>query len=424
MTAIYPTSPAKTLTNQEMIQFCQQELGGELDRQRVLVLVPDQTRTLPLPRLFAAVVQALEGVAALDVMVALGTHPPLSRGQMDRLLGLTAVNRSFPLLEIRCFNHDYQRRADMIRVGEISPELIRTLAGDCWHPSLDQVLPITINRKIMEYDQLLILGPVFPHEVVGFSGGAKYLFPGISGSEMIDVTHWLGALVGVQKTIGRKNTPVRRMITEAASAVPVPVKYLAPVVVEEELAGLFYGDHLPTWERAAELSAEKHVLVSEQKYHQVLSQAPVMYDELWTAAKAMYKVESMVADGGTLILYAPHLDQISEAHGNYLKKIGYHVMPYFLQQWEQFAGVPLAVLAHSTHLKGAGTYRDGKEEPRIEVVLSTRIPEEVCRKLNLGYLDPEKVNPASWEGKEGEGRRYIPRAGETLYLDKACGQTD
>jgi hypothetical protein len=157
------------------------------------------------------------------------------------------------------------------------------------------------------------------------------------------------------------------------------------------------------------------VRVLDRAYPTVLGVAPRMYDELWVGGKVMYKLEQAVADGGRLIIYAPHLRAISRTWGEHIERVGYHVRDYFLGQWERFRGQPWAVLAHCTHVKGLGSFLGGEERPRIEVILATGIPEELCRKVNLGYLDPAAVNPEQYRGREAEGILCVDRAGETLY---------
>ena len=142
---------------------------------------------------------------------------------------------------------------------------------------------------------------------------------------------------------------------------------------------------------------------------------PTMYDDIWTAAKGMYKLEPVIADGGEVIVYAPHIDEISYTHGAILDEIGYHVRDYFLKQWDRFKEYPGGVLAHSTHLRGIGTFDDGIERPRIRVTLATRIPRERCERLNLGYLDPDTIDLDDWRGRENEGLLLVPKAGEMLY---------
>jgi len=143
-----------------------------------------------------------------------------------------------------------------------------------------------------------------------------------------------------------------------------------------------------------------------------------MYDELWTGAKAMYKLEPAVQLGGEVIIYAPHLDVVSRVHGKYIYEIGYHILPYFLQNWERFKHIPLGVLAHSTHLRGSGKMENGIEKPNVKVTLASKISAEDCAQLNLGYLDPAKINIDEWKYRETERVLYVPKAGEILFRKK------
>ncbi len=390
-------------------------LGGRFTGQRVLALIPDGTRSLPLAALFRWVVEILEDARQLDFMVALGTHPPLSPQGLRQLLGISAEERRTKFRRIGLFNHAWDNPAKLASLGVMDRAEIRRLAGPSWHPSLPEEVEIRLNRLALEYDQVLILGPTFPHEVVGLSGGAKYLFPGISGPEMIHATHWLGALAGVVGTIGLKDTPVRAMIHAAARRLPTPVTLAALVVAGRDLAGVFVGDLFEAWSQAADFSARRNVVWCDRPFQRVLSCAPAMYDELWTAAKAMYKLEPAVAPGGEVIIYAPHLETVSRVHGRYIYEVGYHILPYFLSDWERYKHVPLGVLAHSTHLRGSGVMENGVEKPHVRVTLASKIPAEDCARLNLGYQDPATIDPADWQGREEEGVLYVPRAGEVLY---------
>ncbi len=392
--------------------------AGRFVRRKVLVLIPDHTRSLPLPMLFRALVEALQDASRLDFMVALGTHPPLEEEALSNLVGMDAQARRSLHSCIGLFNHAWDDPSILTTLGTLVQDEIRHLAGDCWHPSLPARVPIQINRAALEYDHILILGPTFPHEVAGFSGGAKYLFPGISGPEMIHATHWLGALSGVVGTIGIKDTPVRRMIHGAAQRLSTPVELIAVVVEDDGLCGIFIGDLSEAWNEAAELSSVRHIRWCERPYQRVLSCAPPMYDELWTAAKAMYKLEPVVAIGGEVIICAPHLREVSRVHGQYIRQVGYHILPYFLADWERFKGFPLGVLAHSTHLRGSGVMEDGVEKANVRVTLASQIPADECARLKLGYMDPSSVRMQDWEGRENEGILVVPRAGETLFKVK------
>jgi nickel-dependent lactate racemase len=403
------------LSRDEVIQSLHAGLEGEFTNQRVLVLIPDHTRSLPLPMLFRALVDVLHDTRHLDFMVALGTHPALSEASLRRLVGLTHEERRTQYRTVGLFNHAWDDPDALTTIGVIPQDEVRQIAGERWHPSLGGDVPVRINRAVFDYDRIVILGPTFPHEVVGFSGGAKYLFPGISGPEMINVTHWLGALAGVVDTIGIRDTPVRSMIHAAAEHLPRPITLISLVVVGDDVAGIFVGDHITAWDAAADLSAERHIVWVDEPFPSVLSWAPPMYDELWTAAKAVYKVEPVVAKGGEVILYAPHLDTVSQTHGESIYKVGYHIVPYFLQDWERYNHIPLCVLAHSTHVRGSGVMDEGVEKPNIKVTLSSQIPPEDCARLSLGYLNPDEVDVDGWVDRESERMLFVPKAGEMLY---------
>jgi nickel-dependent lactate racemase len=216
--------------------------------------------------------------------------------------------------------------------------------------------------------------------------------------------------------IGKKDTPVRRLIHKAMEKIPVPVYCLSMVVDAEcSLRGLYAGEIEEAWAAAADLSSKIHVLTKRKPYRTVLGRAPAMYDEIWTAGKVMYKLEQVVADAGTLIIYGPHIREISRSWGKEIEQIGYHTRDYFLSCMERYNNVPRGVLAHLTHVRGAGTFENGIEKPRISVILATAIPEARCRQVNLGYMNPDSVSLSDYMGREHEGVLFVDHAGEVLY---------
>jgi len=388
--------------------FAENDYSGK----RVLLLVPDQTRSGPIGDVFRIIFEFLDSRAkAVDVLVALGTHKPMSQEQICRRLGISADERDSTYKAVRFFNHQWDKLESLVSVGTIPASEIEQLSGGLFGEEVD----VVINKCILDYDELLILGPVFPHEAVGFSGGHKYIFPGIAGAEIIGFFHWLAAVVTNPVICGNKWTPTRKVIERAASFVKIPRKLFALVAVEGRLKSLFIGDCLETWERAADVSAEVHIVRKERPFKTVLGIAPKMYDDIWTAGKVMYKLEPIVADGGLLIIYAPHITEISYTHGKVIDEIGYHTRDYFLKQWDKFKDFPHSALAHSTNVKGIGTYVDGVERHRINVALATGISRERCRKVNLGYMDPEHIETANYRSKEDKGILVVDHAGEMLY---------
>jgi nickel-dependent lactate racemase len=406
-------SPQNLLTETEIHELVSQFVGRErLAGKRVLVVIPDHTRTAPIGMFFRALYGLLaHSPGLLDFLIALGTHPPLTEEAIHRRLGISPGERATSYPNARVFNHRWKDHDQLRLVGTIPGERVAEMSDGM----MRDPVPVSINRLVFDYDVLLIIGPTFPHEVVGFSGGNKYLFPGISGQEIIDMFHWLGALITSPAVIGKKQTAVRKVVDAAASMVTVPRLCMSLVVREEGLAGLFCGSPEEAWSAAADLSEQVHIRYTSRAYHRVLSCAPPMYDDLWVGAKAAYKLEPVVADGGELTIYAPHIREISVTHGALIRRIGYHVRDYFLKQKDRFAGIPGGVLAHATHLKGVGTFQEGREYPRMNVVLATGIPQKVCREINLGYRNPGDMDPKEWMDREEEGVLYVPKAGETLY---------
>ena len=406
-------STDRCLTDEETGVIVSEAMGTlHLEGKRVLILIPDGTRSMPMPLMFHLFEEILgRRVRSLDYLVALGTHQPLSDAQLSKLVGREVVNGHAG--SSRLFNHEWLDPANFTLIGTLTSGEISRISGG----RLSQDVPVRLNKLIFDYDQLIICGPVFPHEVVGFSGGNKYFFPGIAGPEIINFTHWLGALLTNYEIIGTAHTPVRAIIDRAAALIDRPRACFSLVVNHAGLAGIFFGSPEEAWQAAADLSARTHIIYVDKPFRRVLSVMPQMYDDLWTAGKGMYKMEPVVTDGGEVVIYAPHVSEVSYTHGRLIDEIGYHCRDYFLKQWDKFKDYPGCVLAHSTQVKGLGAYdlATGIETSRIRVSLSTGIPARRCRRINLGYLDPGTVDLKDWEDRESEGILLVERAGEMLY---------
>jgi nickel-dependent lactate racemase len=385
--------------------------SGLYENKRILVLTPDATRTCPLPMMVRAIRRTIgERSARLDFMVALGTHTPLAPEAILSLYGISNPGSDFPRSAF--YNHEWSRPDALQGIGVLSAAEIECHSGG----RLSEAVPVEINRRIFDYDLLLITGPVFPHEVVGYSGGAKYLFPGISGGAFLHFFHWLGAVISCKKIIGIQDTPVRRLIDRALDMVGVPVHCLAMVVNHRAgLCGLYAGDARAAWSRAADLSSRIHIVTKAKPFRLVLGVAPAMYDEIWTAGKVMYKLEQVVAERGTLIIYAPHIHEVSRTWGRHIESVGYHIREYLLAHMDRLRNVPRGVLAHLTHVRGTGTYADGVERPDVNLVLATSIPEDVCRRINVGYMDPHGIRLEDYMNREDEGVLFVDPAGEILH---------
>ncbi len=388
--------------------FSQNDYAGK----RILIIIPDNTRSGPIGEIFKIIYEFLEPkVKAIDCLVALGTHQPMSEEQICARLSMTPDERKSKYAAVKFFNHEWEEPQTFTSIGKISADEIEQISDGLFREEVE----VAVNKLLFEYDEFFILGPVFPHEVVGFSGGHKYIFPGIAADDIIHFFHWLGAVVTNPLINGSKWTPTRKIVEKAASFITLPHKLFAIVALEDKLKGIFIGDVVETWEKAADLSEQVHITYKDKPYNTILGIAPEMYDDIWVAGKVMYKLEPILADGGTLIIYAPHINEISYTHGKWLDKIGYHTRDYFLKRMEQFKGVPRGIIAHSTHVKGIGTFIDGVEKPRANVVLATSISKQRCEKVNLDYLNPNDINIADYENREDEGILVVRHAGEVLH---------
>ena len=417
------------LAEGQVAAFVREQLAAHpFDGRSVCVLVPDATRTCPLPLLLGAVHAALHGrVTRLTILVALGTHAPMTEEALARHLGYQPglLEETYPGTAV--VNHEWWRPETFADLGTVPAARIAELSDG----RMRLPVPVLLNRAVVEHDIALVVGPVLPHEVVGISGGNKYFFPGVGGQKIIDVSHWLGALITSAEIIGTTGiTPVRALIDDGAALIASEKLALCVVTAEgadaavdaaapspvggSGLHSVSFGDTRAAWASAAEICAATHVTYLDAPVRRVLSIVPEMYDEIWTAAKGFYKLEPVVADGGEVILYAPHVKEISSTHRE-IYDIGYHCRDYFVKQWDRFSDVHWGVLAHSTHLRGAGTFdaATGEERLRVQVTLATAIPEAVCHAVNLGYRDPASLDPAAFTADPDTF--VVPRAGEMLF---------
>src|SRR6516165_8731334 len=183
--------------------------GSYLSKEQVLLIVPDATRTCPLGMLFKGIFAQVGAVtSALDVIIALGTHQPMDEEAICHRLEISLEERRGKYGTVKLLNHEWDNPEALKYIGTISAAEIKDESGGLF--AMD--VPVNVNRRIFEYDQIIIVGPVFPHEVVGFSGGNKYLFPGVSGPEVLNFFHWLGAVITNPMIIGNKYTPVRKVV--------------------------------------------------------------------------------------------------------------------------------------------------------------------------------------------------------------------
>ncbi len=371
--------------------------------RRFLVVVPDATRKLPLPTIFSAVRSALSGrLERLDALIAQGTHPAMDAGAKRRwVLGPNAT------ADLEIFDHDWDDDEALVTLGTLSlDDQLERFGRHRDHAELlgfDHEMAIRVNRRLLEYDRVILLTRVQPHEVAGYAGGAKQIFPGASGPEMIELLHAIGSLHTNRAIHGVLPNPVRDLIDDLAALVPTPLTTFCLVLddADGDIRGIYAQND--GWREstaaAAALSAQINIHYAPRRVRRLIAAMPRrpdgswVYPDLWTGAKGMLKTEDVVADGGELVVWAPNIDHISAAHGELIRRIGYHSYAYFFafpERWQAAGATPLA-LNGSALMKGEGRMQDDLEYPRIDVRIATAIPPDQCRAMNIGYEDPATV---------------------------------
>ena len=402
------------LSDSDVREICSTAVADlPVDGKRVLVLVPDHTRHAPIDMFFHILSGLLcPRVKRLDFLIATGTHHPMSLEHMYRHVGITKAEHEAKFTNVGFFNHKHNNPAALATLGTLAGGEVSKLTNGLFHQDIN----ITINRKAVEYDYILIVSPVVPHEAMGFAGGNKYFFPGIGGIDLIETFHWLAAVITNPVVNGVKDTPTRRVIDRASTFLQTPRTCFAFAVDEQHrLACLFAGEPGTAWSLAADYSARLHIKYHDTPCKEIIGVTPEIYDDIWVGGKAMYKLEPVVSDGGEVIIYGPHIRELSFTHGEAIMRVGYHVKDFFVKQWKKFSTESKLILAHSTNVRGIGTYDDGEEHPRITVTLATSIPEEICRKVNLGYRDPRSIDLDMLRSEQNDDLLVVENAGQVLH---------
>ena len=385
---------------------------------RVLAIIPDKTRDDNTDLLFPFATEILleRRVACYDALVAQGTHPPMTEDEKRSKIGLP--NGKAGVGEI--FDHQWNDPNELITIGELSAGDVRRLTSGL----ITEAVKVTLNRRLAPgvYDTILIFSATVPHEVAGFAGGAKYLFPGVAGPDLTHATHWLGALASIENVIGRIETPTRHMIEAAADFVAPQIITLNSVVSRDDhnrlrTHALFAGNFREAFRRAAEVSAQVHIKYTGRKYKRVVALLDEHYDELWVGGKASYKLGGIIESAGELIIYAPHLRTISETHGRLIEKYGYAPLDRVREMVALSSELQnnLAVAAHLAHVSYAGQRdAEGHVIPRFRITMASALDEATCRRVNLGFMDYRQFHREDYENDPDT--LVVEGAGRDLYL--------
>lgn len=414
-------SPDADLQASDFRRIIEQALTAVPRGSRVLAIIPDKTRDDNTHILFPIADDILEqkGIAKLDILVAQGTHSPMSEAEKLAKIGFSD-KAAIPSLG-GIHDHRWDDPNELVTIGELPAAEVEAITGGI----LGEAIPLTVNRLVApgSCDVVLIFGATVPHEVAGFAGGAKYFFPGIAGPDLTHKTHWLAALATIEKIIGRIETPTRHLIEAAADRITASVIAFTSVVTrthDDRLRthALFGGNFRSSLRQAAEISRHVHIKYTGRKYSRVVAILDEHYEDLWLGGKASYRLGAVIESGGELIIYAPRLRRISDTHGANIERFGGYAPIETIKDLVADSGemqANLCVAAHLAHVSYAGrTAEDGSFVPRYRIKLASQVDAQSCRRVNLEYLDHRTFEPHEFQ--DDPDTLIVERAGRDLYL--------
>lgn len=389
------------------------EAFGKLgERQKVLAVPPDYTRLPSRAGELTEMAWEYYGEKLTDILPALGTHTPMTEPQINHMFGRT------PKTLFR--EHDW--RNDVVTLGEVPESYIHEVSEG----KVNFSWPAQVNRLLVEgdFDLILSIGQVVPHEVVGMANYNKNIFVGTGGSEGINKSHYIGAVYGMERMMGRADTPVRRVFNYATDnfATHLPIVYVLTVVGvngngEQQTYGLFVGDDFDVFDRAARLSLEVNFVMVEKPLHKVVVWLdPTEFKSTWLGNKSIYRTRMAIADGGELIVLAPALKEFGEDKtiDRLIRKYGYFGTPHTLKAVEENAELRgnLGAAAHLIHGSSEGrfsvTYCPGKEVDNL-----TR---DEIESVGFQWDDIDRVMQRYNPARLNEGFNILPDGEEIYYI--------
>lgn len=420
---LYYARGSKTdiITPQEVKEILNKVFDGMGVKNRVLALPPDHTRLNSFAGPITEMIYGYFGDKLTDIMPALGTHAPMTDAQLDMMFG------SIPHSLFRV--HDW--RNDVVTIGEVPKEYVEEISEG----KLSFSWPAQVNKLLLDksFDLILSIGQVVPHEVIGMANYNKNIFVGTGGNEGINKSHYLGAIYGMERIMGRAKTPVRSILEYASThfAQELPIVYIQTVLSkgddgEMKLRGLFIGDDFECFQKAAELSLETNFIMVDKPIKKcIVYLDPKEFASTWLGNKSVYRTRMALADGAELIVLAPALKEFGEDKtiDSLIRKYGYANTPAILKAVEENADIQenLGAAAHLIH---------GSSEGRFSITYcpGDHISKEEIESVNYGYapyaemMEKYNVNQLKdgWNTVNGEEIFYIsnPALGLWAYPDR------
>ncbi|MCC5846582.1 MAG: D-mannonate epimerase [Verrucomicrobia bacterium] len=408
------------LTDADLRQHLFEALKALGPKRKVLAVPPDFTRLNSRAGPLTCMTHDFYGEALVDVMPALGTHVPMPDWQLDRMYP------NIPKSLIR--EHDW--RNDVVTVGEVPSEFVSEVTEGIY----TKAWPAQMNKLLWEggHDLILSIGQVVPHEVIGMANYTKNIFVGTGGVAGINESHFIGAAYGMERMMGRADTPLRRILNEAADrfCTHLPLVYVLTVIGPDGKGGLvtrglYIGDDHDTFERAAALSLEVNFNMLEEAPDKVVVYLdPEEFHSTWLGNKSIYRTRMAIADGGELVVLAPEVGTFGEDKeiDRLIRKYGYRTTPEVMKAVEENEDLRnnLSAAAHLIH---------GSSEERFKVTYCPgKLTREEIEGVGYAYGDLETQSAKypirelkdGWNERNGERFYYIsnPALGLWAHRDR------
>jgi len=421
-------APDRVITPVELRGLVEQALAGYSgwkEWKRVLILPPDHTRLNsqagPITAMLYEILTARS--VRIDILPTLGTHNPMTEAQLRMMFGPTIPLDAFKV-------HDW--RNGIVRKGEITGTRLAELSGG----KVDYSVGVEVNRMLFDgYDRILSIGQVVPHEVVGMANYTKNIVVGAGGADIINKSHFLGAVCNMEKILGRSDTPVRRLFNEAVDTFlkELPITYWLTVVEQDYetgamlLRGFFAGEDAAAYEAACRLACQVNITLLDREPRKVVVYLdPHEFQSTWLGNKAVYRTRMAIADGGELVVLAPALKEFGEDPkiDELIRRHGYRGTPATLKAVEENKELRenLGAAAHLIHGSSEGrfniTYCPGPGMP-VEAVRAVGFEAMPYAEAALRY-DQEMLKDGWNRLPDGEEIFYIsnPALGLWAYRNK------
>ena len=409
------------LTSEEIKAAVLESIEGK-ELKKVLIIPPDFTRFHSNAGLITNIdYHALtERGCQVDILPALGTHEPVTKEQADAMFGDIPYELFIP--------HNW--RTDVVKLGEVPASYLEEITEGLWHDAVS----VEVNRLIMDesYDLIISPGQVVPHEVIGMANHSKNLFVGVGGSDMINKSHMVGAVYGMERMMGKDHTPVRKVFDYGMEHFlkDRPILFVLTVCTAPggviQTHGMFIGDTRKTLERAIELAQKENINFVETGIKKcVVYLDPSEFKSTWLGNKSVYRTRMAIADGGELLVLAPGVTKFGEdaTVDQLIRKYGYRGRLNTLEQFEKPENQDLrdnmGAAAHLIH---------GSSDGRFSITYAVKniTQEEV---LGVGFraadydemasrYDPEKLQFGYNTMPDGEEIYFIPNPALGLWINK------